>query len=84
MTKKNQQFARYLYRGRAHTLAELERISGLPAQILASRFRLDWSVERAMTTPVKKRKNQGFPGEEQPVQYVDNLARSFLYRRAKP
>lgn len=42
------------YKGKTHTLLEWEAITGISKTVLADRiFKYKWSVERALTTPVK-------------------------------
>ena len=45
------------YRGETKTRAEWNRIAGLPAEVLAWRLNNGWSMDRAMTTPLRVKKN---------------------------
>ena len=43
-----------LYQGEEKTLAEWTRFQGLPENVLGKRLEAGWSLERAMTTPLRR------------------------------
>lgn len=45
------------YNGETHTISEWERILGFKKSSLNARLRMGWSVERALTTPLRERKD---------------------------
>lgn len=47
--------------GQTKTISEWSELRGWPRGILYGRFNFGWSVERALTTPVKKRKARKNP-----------------------
>ena len=82
MTNRGSRFARYTYKGETYTLTGLSELSGIPTQTLNSRLRLDWPMDKVMTTPVKHRTPGDHPGRTIPGDYLDTLAKAFLYRKA--
>lgn len=42
------------YAGREQTIAQWSRETGVPATTLCERFKMGWTPERALTTPVRR------------------------------
>lgn len=47
------------FRGERHTLAELAKLSGVPAGTIRARLREGWTVEQALITPTPKQRRAG-------------------------
>ncbi|WP_312999668.1 hypothetical protein [Leclercia sp.] len=43
------------WHGNSYTISQLSSMCGIGHQVLSSRLRLSWSVDKAITTPVKKK-----------------------------
>lgn len=44
-----------VFNGETHTLAEWQKITGIPQATIRGRLKRGWTIERALTTPTKKR-----------------------------
>lgn len=53
---------KYFYNGNYHSIASLERLSGISRTTLTDRLRSGWAVELAVTTPAKPCVNDLPPG----------------------
>lgn len=43
--------------GEEHTMAEWSRLTGISASTIGSRLKRNWSVEQALTTPIRQKKS---------------------------
>lgn len=44
------------HNGQCHTLVKWAKVTGIKIQTLRKRIKLNWSIEKALTTPVRKQK----------------------------
>jgi len=48
----------YEYKGGKYSIRELAKMAGISQRTMSSRFRADWSIEKAMSTPTAPRRRQ--------------------------
>ena len=56
---RNSRHCHYLtFEGETHSISEWSEIKGLTTQCIANRLNYGWSVERTLSTPMRKNKNR--------------------------
>lgn len=64
-------YGKHLYKGKYHSLQELEKISPVSAEIISNRlFSKKWSIEKSVETPLLKSKFFMFNGERVAKKYI--------------